>query len=99
MYLAKRQLNNVEKRTEELKELQLEARNHLYAFFKDTEAWKEASQSTEPYAYLVRPCADSTRLEELTARGEIKESKPDSIEVGTKRQANPHQLISLLLNN
>ncbi|KAK3175058.1 hypothetical protein OEA41_002304 [Lepraria neglecta] len=44
-WLTKRQLNNVEKRTEELKELQLEARNHLYAFFRDTEAWKEAGQN------------------------------------------------------
>ncbi|KAL2045045.1 hypothetical protein N7G274_002820 [Stereocaulon virgatum] len=43
-WLTKRQLSTVEKRTEELMELQLEARNHLYAFFRDNEAWREASQ-------------------------------------------------------
>lgn len=35
----------MEKHTDELKTLALEARNHLYAVFRDTEAWQEAVQS------------------------------------------------------
>ena len=42
--IARSQLTNVEKHTEELKVLTLEARNHLYAIFRDTEAWQEAMQ-------------------------------------------------------
>lgn len=35
----------MEKHTDELKVLALEARNHLYAVFRDTEAWQEVVQS------------------------------------------------------
>lgn len=42
---ARSQLSNVERCTEELKVLALEARNHLYAVFRDTEAWQEVVQS------------------------------------------------------
>lgn len=45
MILAKNQLSTVEKRTDELKELQLEARNHLCKVFTDTEAMHEVVHS------------------------------------------------------
>ena len=50
------QLSSVKEHQKELRDLQLEARNSLYAIFKDKEAW-QALQSRDSRLYL-QTCAD-----------------------------------------
>ena len=54
------QLSSVKQHQKELRDLQLEARNSLYAIFKDKEAW-QALQSRDSTPYL-QTCADQDRL-------------------------------------
>ena len=47
----------------ELKILAVEARNHLYAVFRDSEVWQEALQSMWPRVLRVKLAAYHDRLE------------------------------------
>jgi len=72
---------------DDLKILAVEARNHLYAVFKDTEVWQEAVQSMWLFVLHGGNSADRYRLGGLEKTRKVSKCEPKASDTGSARQA------------